>query len=49
MFKKVCIIGCGLIGSSLARAIRKYNLSEKIVASNRSDITNKKSVGTKHC
>ena len=42
MFKKVCIIGCGLIGSSLARAIRKYNLSEKIVVSNRSDITNKK-------
>ena len=42
MFKKVCIIGCGLIGSSLARAIKKYNLSEKIVASNRSDITNKK-------
>ena len=42
MFKKICIIGCGLIGSSLARAIKKYNLSEKIVASNRSDITNKK-------
>jgi len=42
MFKKVCIIGCGLIGSSLARAIKKYNLSEKIVSSNRSDIINKK-------
>ena len=42
MFKKVCIIGCGLIGSSLARAIRKHNLSEKIVSSNRSDIVNKK-------
>ena len=42
MFKKVCIIGCGLIGSSLARAIRKYNLSEEIVSSNRSDIINKK-------
>ena len=42
MFKKVCIIGCGLIGSSLARAIKKYNLSEKIVSSNRSDIVNKK-------
>ena len=26
MFKKVCIIGCGLIGSSLARAIKKNNL-----------------------
>ena len=42
MFKKVCIIGCGLIGSSLARAIKKYKLSEKIVSSNRSDIVNKK-------
>ena len=42
MFNKVCIIGCGLIGSSLARAIKKYNLSEKIVSSNRSDIINKK-------
>ena len=42
MFKKVCIIGCGLIGSSLARAIKKHNLSEKIVSSNRSNIVNKK-------
>ena len=42
MFNKVCIIGCGLIGSSLARAIKKYNLSEKIVSSNRSGIVNKK-------
>ena len=42
MFKKACIIGCGLIGSSLARAIRKYNLSEEIVSSNRSDAVNKK-------
>ena len=42
MFKKICIIGCGLIGSSLARAIKKYNLSEKIVSSNRSNIVNKK-------
>jgi cyclohexadieny/prephenate dehydrogenase len=42
MFKKVCIIGCGLIGSSLARAIKKCNLSKKIVSSNRSDIVNKK-------
>jgi len=42
MFNKVCIIGCGLIGSSLARAIKKYNLSEKIVSSNRSDFVNKK-------
>ena len=42
MFKKVCIIGCGLIGSSLARAIKKNNLSEKVVSSNRSDSINKK-------
>ena len=42
MFKKVCIIGCGLIGSSLARAIKKNNLSEKIVSSNRSEDLNKK-------
>ena len=42
MFKKICIIGCGLIGSSLARAIKKFNLSEKIVSSNRSDIVNRK-------
>ena len=42
MFKKICIIGCGLIGSSLARAIKKFNLSEKIVSSNRSDTVNKR-------
>ena len=42
MFKKVTIIGCGLIGSSLARAIKKNNLSLKIVSSNRSDDVNKK-------
>jgi len=42
MFKKVCIIGCGLIGSSLARAIKKNNLSEVIVSSNRSESINKK-------
>ena len=42
MFKKVCIIGCGLIGSSLARAIKKNGLSEKIVSSNRSDSINEK-------
>ena len=41
MFKKICIIGCGLIGSSIARAIRKNNLSQQIVSSNRSKNTNK--------
>ena len=47
MFKKVCIIGCGLIGSSLARAIKKNNLAEKIVSTNRSDATNKKVIELK--
>ena len=47
MFKKICIIGCGLIGSSLARAIKKNNLSEKIVSSNRSDLINKKVIELK--
>ena len=44
MFKKVCIIGCGLIGSSLARTIKKNNLAVKIVSSNRSETINKKVV-----
>jgi len=47
MFKKICIIGCGLIGSSLARAIIKNNLAEKIVSSNRSDAVNKKVIELK--
>ncbi len=47
MFKKICIIGCGLIGSSLARAIKKNNLSKKIVSSNRSNIVNKKVIKLK--
>ena len=42
MFKKVCIIGCGLIGSSIARGIKKNKLATKIVSSNRSNNTNKK-------
>ena len=42
MFKKICIIGCGLIGSSIARGIKKNNLANKVVSSNRSDNTNKK-------
>ena len=42
MFKKVCIIGCGLIGSSIARAIKKNKLATKVVSSNRSSSTNKK-------
>ena len=47
MFKKICIIGCGLIGSSLARAIKKNNLAEKIVSSNRSELINKKVIELK--
>ena len=47
MFKKVCIIGCGLIGSSLARAIKNNNLSNIIVSSNRSDAVNKKVIELK--
>ena len=47
MFNKVCIIGCGLIGSSIARAIRKNHLSNKIVSSNRSDLINKKVIKLK--
>jgi len=47
MFNKVCIIGCGLIGSSLARAIKKNNLSRRIVSSNRSDAINKKVIELK--
>ena len=42
MFKKVCIIGCGLIGSSIARGIKKNRLATKVVSSNRSNSTNKK-------
>jgi prephenate dehydrogenase len=47
MFKKICIIGCGLIGSSLARAIRKNNISDLIVSSNRSDWINEKVIELK--
>jgi cyclohexadieny/prephenate dehydrogenase len=36
LFRRVAIIGLGLIGSSLARAIRKHGLAETIVAADRS-------------
>jgi cyclohexadieny/prephenate dehydrogenase len=36
LFKKVALIGIGLIGSSLARVIRRENLAETIVISTRS-------------
>ena len=47
MFKKVCIIGCGLIGSSIARGIKKNKLANKVVSSNRSNSTNKKVIKLK--
>ena len=47
MFKKVCIIGCGLIGSSIARGIKKNKIATKVVSSNRSNSTNKKVVRLK--
>ena len=47
MFKKVCIIGCGLIGSSIARGIKKNKLATKVVSSNRSNSTNKKVIKLK--
>ena len=30
MFNKICIIGCGLIGSSLLRAITKKKLAKQV-------------------
>ena len=37
MFDKICILGCGLIGSSLLRAIDKKNLSKEISAFDKSE------------
>ena len=37
IFETVTIIGLGLIGSSIARAIRKYNVASKIIAYDNSD------------
>ena len=36
MFNKICILGCGLIGSSLLRAVEKKNLSKEISAFDKS-------------
>lgn len=38
LFKHVGLIGCGLIGSSLARAIRTYDLAEKISVVEKADV-----------
>ena len=39
MFQRIALIGIGLIGSSLARAIRERGLANEIVVSTRSDTT----------
>ena len=36
MFNKICVIGCGLIGSSLLRAIDKKKLAKEISAFDKS-------------
>ena len=36
MFDKICVLGCGLIGSSLLRAIEKKNLAKDITAFDKS-------------
>jgi prephenate dehydrogenase len=37
MFNKICVLGCGLIGSSLLRAIKKKNLAKEIAAFDKSN------------
>lgn len=37
MFKQITIIGFGLIGSSLARAIKKHNLAERLICADKSE------------
>ena len=36
MFDKICVLGCGLIGSSLLRAIYKKKLAKEISAFDKS-------------
>ncbi len=47
MFNKVTIIGLGLIGSSIARAIKKNNLCKILVAHDKSKIVLKKTLKLK--
>jgi cyclohexadieny/prephenate dehydrogenase len=42
MFNKITIIGLGLIGSSIARAIKKNRLCKSLVAHDKSKIVLKK-------
>ncbi len=45
MFKQITIIGMGLIGSSLARAIKKHKLCEKLIAADIDDAVCQKVAG----
>jgi len=38
MFNKICVLGCGLIGSSLLRAIKKKNLAKEISSFDKSKV-----------
>lgn len=49
LFQKISIIGFGLIGSSLARCIRKYNLAKEIVCVDRDVSVCKTAVKLKLC
>lgn len=45
-FPNITLIGCGLIGSSLARAIRKYTLADSLVIAEREDVVDRvKAIG----
>ena len=47
MFNKITIIGLGLIGSSIGRAIKKNNLCKILVAHDKSKIVLKKIIRLK--
>lgn len=44
LFDKVTIIGCGLIGSSVARCIKKHSLAKELVVADRSEAVCKKAL-----
>jgi prephenate dehydrogenase len=48
MFNKITIIGLGLIGSSIARAIKKNHLCKNLVAHDKSKRVLKKNIKTKN-
>lgn len=37
LFKKIAVVGCGLIGSSIARGVREYGLAETIAIADAND------------